>query len=109
MTNANPTTNTEFLSTEYRYISRDLELIFDSVRDLHGLSNENGLMLSSFSSMLNMIIEKMTNTFGQIESDLLMYEFSSAIRDASNDEEKLKIINEYQASVERLPRREHTL
>lgn len=109
MTTLNRNTNLEDELLDAKYLSRDLELIFDSIRDIHDLSNQDGLRLDSFSAILSMIIEKMVNAFGQIESDLLMYRFSSAIREAKTDEEKLKLINEYQTSSERLPRREYVL
>lgn len=109
MTISNTNTNLEDKLLDDKYLSRDLELIFDSIRDIHDLSNEDGLRLDSFNSILSMIIEKMANAFSQIESDLLMYRFSSAIREAQTDEEKLKLINEYQALSDNLPHREYVL
>ncbi len=109
MTALNRNTNLQEGLLDDAYLSRDLELIFDSIRDIHHLSKQDGLHLDSFNAILSMIIQKMVKAFGQVESNLLIYRFSAAIREAQTDEEKLRLINEYQSSSERLPRREYFL
>jgi len=96
MTNLNINTKPANDLTDDEYLARDLSIIYDTALSLYELSKKDDLDLSFFNPTLQMLIEKMANTFGQIESNLNMYEFCEKIREAKTEEERNIILNEYQ-------------
>lgn len=83
--------------TDEQFLSRDIELIYDTVTDIYDLSKYDGIRLDSLNSMLRLLLEKMANAFNQIESNLSMYKFVEEIRHAKTEEERSSIVEFYKA------------
>lgn len=83
--------------TDEQFLSRDIELIYDTVTDIYDLSKYDGIRLDSLNSMLRLLLEKMANAFNQIESNLSMYKFVEEIRHAKTEEERNNIVEMYKS------------
>ncbi len=91
--------------SDEEYLSHELELIYDSILDIYALSKFDGVRLDTFSNILSMILEKMANAFGQIESNLSLYKFVEEIRQAESEHERSQILKNYESRPKRAPRR----
>lgn len=105
MTNLNINTKPANDLTDDEYLSRDIEIIYDSVRNLYNLSKHENVPLNLLNTMLRLLLEKMANAFNQIESHLSMYAFVEELRAAKTEEENAAIVKKYMAASDSSPRR----